>query len=231
LKKGSSPLLFSYFIVAALHLAAIFLGGNFQVVVWITKPLLLLILLFYFYYASKGVRSFAGNLVLLALFFSWIGDIILMFQEVNANFFIGGLVSFLVAHLCYIFAFRNVSEDTSASLLSHRPWLVLVFIAYGIAVFLLVRPGLGSMLVPVILYEVIILLMGITALNRFGRVDDRSFLLVFGGAILFMLSDSLLAINKFFTPFLLADFLIMLTYITAQYCIVKGMVAQLEEVK
>ena len=82
-------------------------------------------------------------------------------------------------------------------------------------------------MVPVMLYMVVILVMSLVALNRFRRVEYHSFVLVFAGALSFMASDSLLAINKFYVSFPLSGFLIMLTYIAAQYLIVKGTLAQL----
>jgi len=80
------------------------------------------------------------------------------------------------------------------------------------------------MFVPALIYMIVILLMSISALNRYERVSLRSFTEVFIGALLFMVSDSLLAINKFSQPIPSASFFIMLTYITAQYFIVKGMI-------
>jgi uncharacterized membrane protein YhhN len=66
--------------------------------------------------------------------------------------------------------------------------------------------------------------MAMQALFRYGRTNSKSFTLVFAGAISFMLSDSLLAINKFMQPLPLAGLAIMFTYILAQYLIVEGVV-------
>jgi uncharacterized membrane protein YhhN len=75
---------------------------------------------------------------------------------------------------------------------------------------------------PVLLYALVITLMALSALFRYGRTSMKSFALVFGGSILFIMSDSLLAVNKFIEPLALADFWIMVTYIGAQYLIVSG---------
>ena len=77
-------------------------------------------------------------------------------------------------------------------------------------------------MMPVALYGVTIVVMVMTALFRYGRTIPNSFWLVFGGAALFMLSDSILAINKFLTPVSYASFWIMLTYMSAQLMIVVG---------
>jgi uncharacterized membrane protein YhhN len=64
--------------------------------------------------------------------------------------------------------------------------------------------------------------MALTALFRYGRTNSKSFLLIFIGAVLFMVSDSVLAINKFHNAFSAAGALIMLTYCLAQFLIVEG---------
>jgi uncharacterized membrane protein YhhN len=70
--------------------------------------------------------------------------------------------------------------------------------------------------------------MAIQALLRYGYTTSRSFTLIFTGALFFMLSDSLLAINKFMTPLHLASLAVMTTYIIAQYLIVEGFISHHE---
>jgi len=213
---------YPYLLISFIHLVAILSGEKLDMVVMITKPLLLPALMSAFFFLTRNDKSVFRKLVLLALLFSWIGDVVLLFQEHHSNFFLIGLVSFLIAHIFYILAFRKTSLSRSTTLLKEKPLLVLLFIAYGAGFFFLIKDGLGTMMVPVIVYMAIILLMGITALNRFRRVGYDSFILVFTGAICFMASDSLLAMNKFYRPFPLSGFFIMLTYIAAQYLIVRG---------
>lgn len=217
----------TFFILAVVHLGAILIGDTFNWLVLATKPLLLVLLMAIFYFQTLQVKSTFRNLILCALALSWLGDVLLLFQVVDADFFLAGLISFLAAHVCYILAFRKTSVHHSQTILKEKPWLVLVFIAYGTLFFFLIRDGLGDMLIPVMAYMAVILIMGITALNRFRRVEYSSFILVFAGALCFMMSDSLLAINKFSAPFPMAGFFIMLTYIAAQYLIVRGSVKQI----
>jgi uncharacterized membrane protein YhhN len=75
------------------------------------------------------------------------------------------------------------------------------------------------------IYALAITLMALTALFRYGRTNSTSFLLIFIGAVLFMVSDSLLAINKFHHAFSAAGALVMLTYSVAQFLIVEGALA------
>ncbi|MEP7127636.1 MAG: lysoplasmalogenase [Chitinophagales bacterium] len=217
----------TFFILAGIHLAAILVGESLNQLAMFTKPLLLPMLIIIFYFQSTSARMAFRNFVLAALSLSWLGDVLLLFQEQNSNFFLAGLISFLAAHICYILAFNKTSVHHSQTILRQKPWLALLFIGYGMLFFFLIRNGLGNMLVPVMVYMAVILLMGITALNRYHRVEYNSFLLVFAGALCFMTSDSLLAINKFASPFPISGFLIMLTYIAAQYLIVKGCLKQI----
>ncbi|MEO6167033.1 MAG: lysoplasmalogenase [Chitinophagales bacterium] len=217
--------------VAVIHLVAILAGDSLNWLVMSTKPILLFLLLVIFYFQTSASAGVFRKLVLAALFFSWVGDILLLFQQQDANFFLAGLISFLAAHVCYLLAFRKTSLNHQQKLLKEKPWMILLFLAYGIIFFFLIRNGLGDLLIPVMSYMVVILLMGIAALNRFRRVEYQSFLWVFTGALCFMVSDSLLAINKFAHPIPMAGFFIMLTYIAAQYLIVKGSVQQIETEK
>lgn len=217
-----------YFALAATHLIAILAGDSLNWLVMATKPLLLLSLTAIFYMHSATAASRFRMLVLAALIFSWMGDILLMFQQRQTVFFLAGLVSFLLAHICYILAFSKTSVHHSWSAMKEKPWLILFFIIYGAGFYLLIREGLGDLKIPVMLYMAVILLMSLMAVNRFRRVELSSFLLVLAGAICFVVSDSLLALNKFVITFAFSSFLIMLTYLAAQYLIVKGLLIQVK---
>jgi uncharacterized membrane protein YhhN len=78
------------------------------------------------------------------------------------------------------------------------------------------------MKLPVTIYTLVILTMVCGAINRYGKVNFRSWLIVLIGAILFLFSDSGIAISKFLHPFCGSQVLIMSTYVTAQYLIVMG---------
>lgn len=218
-----------YFIIAAIHLLAILLGTGFETLVMTTKPLLLLSLLIIYAFLSRKNHSYQRVYMLLALLFSWLGDILLMFQGLDSVFFLLGLICFLLAHVGYIIAFNQTVSTGNPRVLRNNPWTILIFIAYGTGIFMLIKNGLGNMLIPVIIYMCIILLMGISALNRYGQTSLKSFVEVFAGAIFFMISDSILAINKFSQPVMSATPIIMSTYIIAQLLIVKGMVDELNQ--
>ncbi|NJM25768.1 MAG: lysoplasmalogenase [Bacteroidia bacterium] len=93
----------------------------------------------------------------------------------------------------------------------------------GAGLVIILLPHLGALKIPVVIYALVLVTMVLSALYRFGKTTTLSFWLVLGGALLFMTSDSLLAINKFIAPLPMAGFWIMLTYGAAQWCIVVGL--------
>ena len=101
-------------------------------------------------------------------------------------------------------------------------FIALLLIIYASGLFYLLKDGLGEMLIPVVVYMVVILTMAVTAFLRKAKVSPLSYNLVLIGAICFMLSDSILALNKFYQPIPWSNVSIMITYALAQYLIVIG---------
>lgn len=188
----------------------------------VAKPLIMLSLIGYYLSAAK-MRS---PLFVRALFFGWAGDVLLLFQEENAGFFMGGLVAFLIGHVLYILSLRKSRwTDTSAGLLpTQRIRFSFLVLLAGCGLITLLLPHLGNLKIPVIIYAVVLMIMVLSAFDRFGRTTSNSFWLVMSGAVLFMISDSVLAINKFYSPFPYGGVVIMITYIAAQYFIVRGVI-------
>ena len=94
-----------------------------------------------------------------------------------------------------------------------------------------VWPGLGEMRIPVLAYAVVITLMLVFALRRYRGTTAISFSTVAAGAILFIISDSLIAWNTFHETIRYASIAIMSTYVLAQYLIVQGLVWSRERVE
>jgi len=158
--------------------------------------------------------------VVAALVFSWAGDVFL----ISSDWFIAGLISFLIAHIFYIIAYQK----TGAANGQLKPLDILKFVAYGILLIWIIYPGLGNLLVPVIIYALVLLGMGVWAHKRRGETSAISFKLVATGAILFALSDGLIAINKFAFEIPAERILIMSIYMAAQYLIVQGLIEHTE---
>jgi len=196
-------------------------SSNPNLLHYITKPLILISLILFFLKNSAHLPSKIRLAINLALVFSLIGDILLMFVNTSSSFFIAGLVSFLIAHILYIIVFSKTRNQNK------KPTIILALLtAYALGIFYFLSAGLGDMLIPVILYMTIILTMATMAFLRQGSVNSTSYKFVATGAILFLISDSLLALNKFYMPFSFADISIIFTYSLAQLFIVLGIKKQ-----
>jgi uncharacterized membrane protein YhhN len=86
------------------------------------------------------------------------------------------------------------------------------------------NPYLGDLKIPVIVYALVLSGMLITAWHAFDFNNQTDGRWIITGAACFVLSDSLLAINKFYSSFTFAGILIMLTYALAQLFIVSGVI-------
>ena len=184
---------------------------------YFVKPLLLLSLMVFFFKQSIELKKSIKQLMLLALFFSLLGDVLLMFTKQKPFFFIWGLIAFLLAHVMYIFVFLKQRDNSKNAFL-----FIMVLLVYAAGLYYLLQDGLGEMRFPVLAYMLVILTMATTAYLRKENKENQTYKLVFIGALLFLISDSLLSLNLFYKPFPLANFSIMLTYGFAQFLIVLG---------
>ncbi len=175
--------------------------------VYVFKPLTMVFIIILAISQDSTVSDTYKWLIIIGLLFSIMGDVWLMLPQ---DYFIRGLVSFLIAHLFYIAGFLSINTDFSTFLVR----LPLVLVAGG--VFMYLRPHLGKYFGPVVVYMLVILGMGLFAPNRYFEFEDSAGLAAVAGAVLFMLSDSVLAINKFAKPFLAAQGIILSTYFVAQ---------------
>lgn len=212
---------FAFWILAILDVVGI--AANIEILHVVVKPLLIPALLLLLMYTRSTVPH--KNLLLIGLFFSWMGDVFLMFENRNALFFIFGLASFLATHIFYIIYFLRI-RSANASLLAKHPLFIALVLAYGITLVWQLYPYLGDLKIPVMLYAAIICTMLLCSLHIFFKVNKMAACYYLLGAAAFVLSDSLLAINKFYQPFVYAGVFIMLTYCAAQYFIVRGFIQQ-----
>jgi len=188
----------------------------------IAKPLLMPALLLLLINATDQ-RFSRRTLLMTGLFFSWLGDVFLLLESRYPVLFIAGLSSFLITHLCYIIYFLSV-KPAAVSLVRKQPVYILLILGYGAGLVWLLFPFLGDLKIPVIFYAAVICIMLLCSLHIFQKVTVPANRYFVAGAVLFVISDSLLAINKFYQPLAFAGTLIMLTYCAAQYFIVMGFV-------
>lgn len=182
-----------------------------------SKPLIIPLLALTYYTSLHKKTSFFKDAVLIALLFSWLGDVLLQ----RESLFVPGLLAFLTAHIFYIFFFLRTQSDKT-SFFKLRPVMLIAVLAYLIEFMYLLWPTLGAMKIPVLIYGITISTMLSAAIWQYQKLDDRTSLFLIIGAALFVTSDSILAINKFSAPFDNAGIFIMSTYILAQLFIVLG---------
>ena len=185
------------------------------------KPLLIPCLIFLFINEIHPSNKSKNRMLIIGLVFCWIGDVLLMFEERGSVFFILGLASFLCGHLFYIFYLSKLSAQPGE--IKQQDLLMLLPVAAYVSMLLyLLYPSLGSLKIPVTMYAVVLAGMLSMALRQLQKIDFKTAQLFVAGATSFVLSDSLLALNKFYHSFAQAGFLIMFTYCLAQYLIVSA---------
>jgi uncharacterized membrane protein YhhN len=197
---------------------------------FVCKPMIMIWIAGYFLLYSRDMHHPVFRFALFAFFFSWLGDVALMFDGISC--FLSGITAFLVAHLFYILTFLRPKDRESSSLLRKKPLWILPFAIYGVVMMWILFPKVNAIIKPaVILYTLTLLVMAGSALNRRNKVSKKSYFTVLGGAILFVFSDSLIAINKFAVGIPKSGIWIMTTYILAQYLIMSGLLTQVNGTK
>lgn len=193
---------------AICHIQAEYAGVKKRV--YICKPFTMAMIILIALIPSVASGALYQYLIIAGLIFSLAGDIFLMFPETR---FTAGLFSFLIGHVFYIFAF------SSGSGFGLNPWFSALLVSFGVTFFSYLSANLGKMKLPVALYILVILLMGSQAFHQWQFSQNKGTWFAFIGALLFILSDSILAANKFRTPFKTARFFTLSTYFTGQYLI------------
>jgi uncharacterized membrane protein YhhN len=199
-------------VCALVAIAASLLGPTYAALLFVFKPLTTLLVIAYAW--PRGAESARQRRwIRIGLVLSLVGDVFLLWPKEG---FLPGLVSFLLAHLAYIAAFC-VSARLAA-----RP---VVFAAYAVVAALILSQlwaGVpGALRAPVLGYVVCLATMAAQAAvwwrAAIGRADERLARAAAVGGLLFMASDSLLAINKFALPLPFASLWILATYWAAQW--------------
>lgn len=143
----------------------------------------------------------------LALALSALGDLLLALKD-QQRYFVFGLGAFLLAHVAYLAAFLPYARTPQGTVLVA---IVATFAAAGALLAVLI-PRLGKLKFPVIAYFAIIMAMVAAALS----IPQASWLLG-AGAVIFALSDSLIAVRKFLQPFPGVNIAVWTTYVAAQF--------------
>ena len=223
--NGANRFLALYGVVSVVHL--LFLAVKPELGMF-TKPLLLPLLLIYFIRSVGLPFKPFQRLTVIALILGWCGDVLLMFSsegEYAPMFFLLGLSAFLSGHLFYILAFRAVGKKYGITSLAKSLVVILAYILLGVLLVMKLWPDLpDGMQFPVIFYAVTILLMGIMAYRVKPGLERSVWGLIMAGAMLFIISDSIIGLSRFSNGFELpyTGVWIMLTYTLAQGLLVVG---------
>lgn len=172
---------------------------------YIFKPLTMLAIILLAIFNLSSPPTFYQKMIIIGLIFSTVGDVFL----IDSRRFVQGLISFLLAHICFIIAFFSTPNLPS----------LIFYLAYVTFFLSLLWKHLGNLKIPVIIYSLALALMSWFALSRYFEINDQKSLFAFLGSVSFVASDSLLAFNKFKSPFPFAEILILSTYFLAQWLI------------
>lgn len=201
-----------FFVVAILDIIGIV--AEISMLQIVSKPLIILTLITLYYFSALQRSS----LYLIALLFSLLGDVFLLNKT---NYFLLGIASFLITQIVYsILIIRLLNKPTmKQKLLASFPFIIFLSILISV-----LGSNLDEYFFPVIIYGIAISIFGILSLLNYqlNRTKSSRFLLV--GAVLFIISDSMIALNKFHEQKSFYPVAVMATYILAQYFIYKFMV-------
>ena len=186
--------------------------------IYLTKPLACIFLLVFSLSNYEEART--RNLLLGGILFSLLGDTILMFP--GELVFLVGLGSFLIAQILYTVTFFRLGSKPFGSVVT-KLWLLTILLYLLLFMFYL-KELVGDMFVPILFYALAISLMLSMAIGLKNVIGKRPWAFIVLGAAFFVLSDSLLAIDKFAQPLPINRLLIMSTYLIAQFGIVFGLV-------
>ncbi len=179
-----------------------------------TIKLLPILLLIGFAWKKRQADKSNGLFFIFGLFFSACGDFILDYNR--DGWFIYGLASFFIAHIFYLVSLKPYVKNTYK--IKHMT-AILGYVIYGFAMYMVLADHLGALFIPVLGYMSILLLMALATV-----FSEKSNIWLIVGGISFVISDSLIGINKFYLPILHNHILVMISYYFAQYALLKGFI-------
>ncbi len=217
---GRNGLFYRLFLVSAIcAVLSSVLSQNGEIPFWrwlhyLTKPTATLLLLGAILCAPRLISKGYGFAIALGLAFAAAGDFFLMLP---GDYFLAGLVCFLITHCIYIYALCRKTRFAENKLV----FLIFAFLAIAIIAGLWTSVP-SAMKIPVVIYATAISVMAAQAVSR-ARSDKLeptlrySATLAAAGGLFFMVSDTLLAFNRFHAPIPLAGFWVLSTYYVAQF--------------
>jgi len=207
-----------FFAVSILDIIGVLLLNS--LIQTIFKPMIILSLMALYYFTAEK----KNNWYLAALAFSFMGDVLLLDKN---NLFLYGIAAFLITQLLYIFIIVKQMERPS---FFHKFLYAFLFVNYVVYLLGLLKPNLGELFYPVLVYGITISVFGWVATLNYVSKRTVSALFLMLGAVLFIASDSMIALNKFHMERSFYPSAIMITYVLAQYLIYRFMIGKREKV-
>jgi len=196
------------FVFGVLAIRAHYKGPRF--LVYIFRPITMAVIISLVLEAGSQARPDYRYAIAAGLVISLAGDVFMILRKKR---FLEGLFCFLIAQVCYTFAFL------SGIYLKFSSWPTLPLLIFTVLVVLILHPHLGKMRVPVFLYIFVIITMARAALERAIQLPGTAALAAAAGGVLFVISDFLVAFDRFVKPSRSAQAFILSAYFTAQWLI------------
>ena len=210
-----------YAVILVLDLFQVYTDGSFRIA---TKPMIMISLIIYFLWRKSVTPNKQHHLwngvFTIALIAALAGELLLL----SDSLFLYGLLAFLIMQIGYMFVFFR--ERIGRPLLIGYATLLIIVV---ISVSLFIWEDAGSLRWPVLIYSSAICTMSYAALSRNPRLSGHK--MVFLGTILFIISDSVIALHQFNTGIDAGKLTVMITYGIAQYLIVIGMLRSVSYVQ
>ena len=213
-----------FILLLSVHLYGQILGDKFTDLQFVTKALLLPTLIAYLMSQDAFAKAPKAKwLVIVALFGSFLGDVLLTFP----NYFILGMVAFMTTHIFNILMFHKmnaIGKPKSKKFLL----FTIILIAFCVFIYFKLQAAMGSLIYPILVYMALICSAALMAIHAGGNTKGEliSKLFWFPGMLFFITSDTVLAFNKFDwaknMPIKNIGLVTMLTYGLAQVLLTKG---------
>ena len=205
-----------FIISTAIHLAASY--KNDKRLRGLTKPFILASLLGFYCFAA----AIPQWTVVLALLFSWFGDIFLMLS--GTKWFVVGGISFMISHFFFILSYSGLIDFSNLKAIP-AAMIIIAFLAIVIIIFSKLKKYLSKALFyPMMLYLFINGMMNAFSMFRAITLPSAAAYITVVGAILFFISDTSLFFVRFNKDSVQkSHFLVMLTYSLGELLIVLGL--------
>ena len=213
-----------FILVLSVHLYGQILGEKFTALQFVTKALLLPTLMVYLMSQDEFAKAPKAKwLVIVALFGSFLGDVLLTFPD----YFILGMVAFMTTHIFNMIMFHQINgigQPKSKKFLM----FTVILIAFCVLIYFKLQAAMGSLIYPILVYMALICSAALMAIHagRYTKEALISKLFWFPGMLFFITSDTVLAFNKFDwaknMPIKNIGLVTMLTYGLAQVLLTKG---------